>query len=68
MGIIILNHGNNMNQLKKITERGKGSINKYISYQIDIIIVNADERNMMRRSKRKLICQTGVVSTTVLDH
>ena len=35
---------------------------------MDIIRVNGDERNMMRRSKRRLVCQMGVVSTTVLDN
>ena len=34
---------------------------------MDIIRFNGDEINMTRGSKRRLICQTGMVSTTVLD-
>ena len=50
-----------------IKEIGKWLINTFIYYQIDIITVNGDKRNMTRRSKMRLICQTGMVSTTVLD-
>ena len=68
MVVLIINDVNNTNILFNITEICKGSINRYILYHIDIIRVNCDERNIMRRSKIRLIFQKRMVSTTVLNN
>ena len=68
MVVLIINDVNSINKFYNITEICKGSINKYILYHIDIIRVNCDERNIMRRGKRRLTFQTRMFSTTVLNN
>ena len=49
VGVITINYSNKVDKYYDIKEIGKGSTNKFILYQIDIIRVNGNERNMMRR-------------------
>ena len=67
VGVITINYSNKVDKYYDIKEIGKGSTNKFILYQIDIVRVNGNKRNMIRGSKRRLLCQTGTVSTTVLN-
>ena len=59
VAVLIINDGNNMDQFYNIKDIVKGSINKFILYQIGIIRVNGVENSTMRSSKRRLLCEMG---------
>ena len=66
VAVLIINDVNKMDQFYNIKDIVKGSINIFILNQIGIIIVNGVENNMMRSSKRRLICQMGWCQPTPL--